>query len=197
MLPVKETFQKARIAARKALEIDDALGEAYASLAHVRLHDWDWAGLDDDFWRALELSPGHAVAYYWYSEYLMAIGRPDESIAMVTTAHRMDPLSSVLSASLGMILYLARRYDECIECLRESLDLDLDPDHFLLHLRLGLAYVQTKSGSEAIEEMERAVALSGGSTETLAGLAQAYAAEGRCSPGWKKPMTNTIPISSS
>jgi TolB-like protein len=54
VLPARKTFQRARTAALKALEIDRALGEGYASLAHVRLHDWDWAGLDDDF-------PGHRV----------------------------------------------------------------------------------------------------------------------------------------
>jgi tetratricopeptide (TPR) repeat protein len=132
----------------------------------MALHDWDWAGLDDDFGRALELSPGHAIAYYWYSEYLMAVGRSDESIAMVKTAHRMDPLSSVLSASLGMILYLARRYDESVQCLRKSLD--IDPDHFLLHFRLGLVHVREKSPREAIEARKGRRA--GRSTETLAGL---------------------------
>ena len=102
VLPAKETFQKARTAARKALEIDSALGEGCASLAHVRLHDWDWAGLDD-FQRALELDPGHAMTYYWYFRIPDGDGRSDESIAMVKTAHQMDPLSSLLSASLGMI----------------------------------------------------------------------------------------------
>jgi tetratricopeptide (TPR) repeat protein len=176
VLPVKETFQKARAAAQKALELDSALGEGCASLAHVRLHDWDWTDLDNDFQRALDLNPGHAIAYYWYSEYLMAMGRPDESIAMVKTAHRMDALSSLLSATLGMILYLARRYDESIEYLQKALE--LDADYFLLHFRLGLVYLQTQLGREAIEAMKRAVALSGGSTETLTGLAQAYGAAG-------------------
>ena len=176
VLPAKETFQKARAAAQKALEIDSALGEGCASLAHVRLHDWDWTGLDEDFRRALELNPGHAIAYYWYSEYLMAMGRSDESIAMVKTAHQMDPLSSLLSASLGMILYLARRYDESIAYLRKSLE--IDADHFLLHFRLGLVYLQEGLQREAIDEMKCAVTLSGRSTETLTGLAQAYGAAG-------------------
>jgi TolB-like protein/Tfp pilus assembly protein PilF len=176
VLPVKETFEKAKTAARKALELDSALGEGCASLAHVRLHDWDWTGLDDDFRRALELNPGHAIAYYWYSEYLMAVGRPDASVAMVKTAHQMDPLSSLLSASLGMILYLARRYDESIDGLRKSLE--IDADYFLLRFRLGLVYAQKGLCQDAIDEMKRAVTLSGRSMETLTGLAQAYGAAG-------------------
>jgi TolB-like protein/tetratricopeptide (TPR) repeat protein len=177
VLPARDTFQKARQAVGKALEIDGALGEGYATLAHLRLHDWDWAGLDAAFQRALELNPGHAFAYYWYGEYLMAMGRVDESIAMVTAAHEMDPLSSVLSAAFGMLLYLARRYDESLECLRRALE--IDAGHFLLHLRLGLVCLQTGMTDPAIDEMQTAVTLSGRSTETLTGLAQAYGAAGR------------------
>jgi TolB-like protein/Tfp pilus assembly protein PilF len=177
VLPARQTFQKARQAVMKALEIDGALGEGYATLAHVRLHDWDWTSLDADFRRALELNPAHAFAYYWYGEYLMAMGRVDESIAMVTTAHAMDPLSSVLSAAFSMLLYLARRYDAALDRLREALD--LDAGHFLLHLRLGLVYLQTGWPESAIDEMQNAVSLSGRSTETLAGLAQAYGGAGR------------------
>ena len=176
VLPARETFERARTAASKALEIDETLGEGHASLAHVRLHDWDWAHLDEDFQRALELNPGHAIAYYWYGEYLMAMGRPDESVEMVKTAHRMDPLSAILSASLGMILYLARRYDEALDCLGRAIE--VDPDHFLLHFRSGLVCLQLARVEDAIGEMQRAVTLSGGSTETLTGLAQAYAAAG-------------------
>jgi TolB-like protein/Tfp pilus assembly protein PilF len=176
VLPVKETFQRARAAAQKALEIDGGLGEAHASLAHVRLHDWDWTGLDEDFRRALELGPGHAFAYYWYSEYLMAVGRAEEALAMVDTAHRMDPLSTVLGASQGMIRYLARRYDEAVEHLQQALA--IDPHHFLPHFRLGLVYLQQRMTRETIDEMETAVRLSARSTETLTGLAQAYAAAG-------------------
>jgi TolB-like protein/Tfp pilus assembly protein PilF len=177
VLPARQTFQKARQAVLKALEIDGALGEGYATLAHLRLHDWDWTNLDADFRRALELNPAHAFAYYWYGEYLLAMGRVDESIAMVTTAHAMDPLSSVLSAAFSMLLYLARRYDAAVDRLREALD--LDAGHFLLHLRLGLVYLQTGLPEAAIDEMQNAVSLSGRSTETLAGLAQAYGAAGR------------------
>jgi tetratricopeptide (TPR) repeat protein len=176
LLPALETFQKAKAAARTALEIDGTLGEAHATLAHVRLHDWDWDGLDDDFRRALDRSPGHAIAYYWYAEYLMAMGRPGEAVAMVRTAYRLDPLSSVLGASLGMILYLARRFDESAAAL--SAALELDANHFLPHFRFGLTCMALGRSDDAIRQMQQAVALSDRSTETLTGLAQAYAAAG-------------------
>ena len=177
VMPARETFQKARAAAEKALAIDSTLGEAWATLAHVRLHDLDWDHLDEDFQRALALSPSHTFTYYWYGEYLMAMGRSDESVAMVSRAREMDPLSGAVSSSLAMILYLARRYDESLECLRAFLE--LEADHFLVHLRLGLVLMQKGELEEAIAEMHRAVLLSSRATEALAGLAQAYAVAGK------------------
>src|SRR5579864_5808987 len=176
VMPAHETFHKAKMAARQALEIDPDLGEAYASLAHVRLHDWDWVGLEQDFKRALELNPGHAIAHYWYAEYLTAMGRGEEAVATVQRIRRMDPLNSLFNASLGMILYLTRRFDEAVEQLSHALE--IDSNHFLLHFRLGLAYPQKEMFREAIAEMQKAVTLSSNSTETLTGLAQAYAAAG-------------------
>ena len=171
VIPASEAFHRAKRAARQALQIDPDLGEALASLAHVRLHDWDWIGLEEDFQRALELNPGHSIAWYWYAEYLMAMGRPEEAIAMASHTHQLDPLNSLFSASLGMILYLARRYEDSIARLQKALE--TDPSHFLLHFRLGLVYLQIGM-PHAIDEMRKAVELSGRSTEALIGLAQAH-----------------------
>ena len=176
LVPAKEAFPKARAAARKALEIDDELGEAYASLAHVRLHEWDWVGLEEEFQRALNLNPGHSIAYPWYAEYLMAIGKADESIAIARQAQEIDPLSPVIKANMAIAFYFARQYDQGIEELRQGLE--LSPNHFALHFRLGQAYLQKRKYEEAIQEMQKAATLSGRSTENLAGLGQAYAAAG-------------------
>jgi eukaryotic-like serine/threonine-protein kinase len=175
LVPAKEAFPKARAAARKALEIDDALGEAYASLAHVRLHEWDWVGLEEEFQRALKLNPGHSIAYQWYAEYLMAIGKADESIAIAKQAQEIDPLSPVINANVASAFYFARQYDQGIEHLHQGLE--LTPNHFALHLRLGQAYLQKRKYEEAIQEM-KAATLTGKSAETLAALGQAYAAAG-------------------
>lgn len=172
--PAPETLHKAKVLARQAVQCDAELGEGYASLAHVRLHDWDWPGLDAEFRRAIELSPSHAIAYYWYAEYLMAIGRGDDAVARVRQARSIDPMNSVLASSLGMILYLARRHDEAREELVAAID--NDPGHFLLHLRLGFVRQQQGEAQAAVAQMKKAVELSGNSTEALAALAQAYAA---------------------
>jgi len=180
IVPAKEAFPKARAAAEKALELDNTLGDAYATLAHVRLHEWDWSDLDQEFKRALELAPGNAMAYSWYSEYLTTMGRSDESIAVVRKAQEIDPVSPVISTTLPHAYYFARRFDPAVEYLRKSLD--LDPNHFMLHLRLGQVYIQKRMHQQAVEEMQKALSDSGRSTEALTGLAQAYAAAGITGP---------------
>src|ERR1700730_2308205 len=176
MVSAKETFRKARAAARKALELDGELGEAHGSLAHVRLHDWDWEGLDRDFLRAVELHPAQPIVYYWYGEFLMSMGRPEEAIAMTRRAQQADPLSPVIAASLAMILYLARKYDEAVKVLQRAQE--IDPDHFLPHLRMGLVCLQQKRYPQAIRELQTAAQLANHSTETLAALGTGYAMAG-------------------
>lgn len=183
MVPAKETFQKAKAAAQKALELDGSLGEAHGSVAHVRLHDWDWQGLEKDFERAIELDPSQAIVYYWYGEYLMSMGRPEEAIAMTQRAFAMDPLSPVVGASLAMILYLARKFDEALEVLKRVGE--IHPDHFLPHLRAGLVRIQKHQFGQAIAELKKAVELANHSTETEAALALAHAAAGETKSAMK------------
>ena len=114
--------------------------------------------------------------YPWYSEYLVISGRFDEAIAFARVAERLDPLSPVINTSVVTALYFARRFDEAIEQIRKGLE--IDAEHFLPHFRLGQVYIQTKQYGSAIDSMQKAVALSGRSTETRAGLAQSYAAAG-------------------
>jgi TolB-like protein/Tfp pilus assembly protein PilF len=183
MVPAKETLRKAKAAARKALSLDHALGAAHGSLAHVRLHDWDWEGLENDFQRAIQLDPSQAIVYYWYGEYLMSMGRPEEAIAVTERASQMDPLSAVIGASLAMLLYLARRFDQAIEVLNRVEE--IHPDHFLPHLRMGLVRIQKGQYPQAIAALKKAVRLANHSTETLAALALAHAARGEMKTAMK------------
>jgi TolB-like protein len=176
IVPAADAFHKAKTAARQSLQIDPELGEGYASLAHVRLHDWDWVGLEENFTRSIEFSPGHAVAHYWYAEYLMAMGRSEEAVARAKHGQRWDPINPALYASVGMILYLAHRYDDALTVLRQGVE--IDPSHYVLHLRLGLVYQQKCLPKLAIASMREAVTLSESGTEALAGLAQSYASAG-------------------
>jgi TolB-like protein/tetratricopeptide (TPR) repeat protein len=176
MTPALESFHKAKAAARQAMRLQPELGEGYASLAHVRLHDWDWVGLESDFRQAAELDPGYAIAHYWYAEYLMAMGRTREAVGRVQHAWELDPLNSVINASVGMIRYLAHDFDGALLALQRGLE--IDPTHYVSYLRIGLVCLQKNLPHEAIDAMRQAVTHSGGSTEALAGLAQAHAVTG-------------------
>jgi len=176
IVPAKETFRQSAAAARKAIELDGEQGDAHGSLAHVRLHDWDWTGLDEQFRRATELAPSLALVYYWYGEYLMSMGRPEEAIRSAANGLKRDPLSPVVRSSYGMTLYLARHYDRASEMLVNAIE--TSPGHFLPRMRLGLVRIQQKQFPEAIQQLKIATRLAEGSTETQAALAMAYAASG-------------------
>jgi serine/threonine protein kinase/Tfp pilus assembly protein PilF len=172
-----DAFPRAKAAAMKALELDDKLAEAYASLAFVKFgYDWDWAGAERAFKRALELNPGYAPAHQWYALYLAAMNRMDEAVAGINRAQEIDPLSLPINTNAGFIFYLARRFDEAIEMFEKTLE--LDPDFTLAHRRLGQAYEQKLMYAEARREFEKCVALSGSDTETMAALGHIYAVAG-------------------
>ncbi len=124
-LSPRKTMPKARIAATKALEIDSTLVEAHASLALIKmLYEWDWAGAEAEFKKALEPDHNYPTAHHWYGMYLVARGRFDQAIAEVQRAQLLDPLSLAVNSDLGLVLYLARRYDEAVEQYRATMDLD-------------------------------------------------------------------------
>jgi TolB-like protein/Tfp pilus assembly protein PilF len=178
ILPPKEAFPRARSAAKKALEIDDTLAEAHASLAYVNLYyDWDWQVAENGFRRAIELNPNYPMAHQFYDNLLTAMGRLEEALAELKRAQELDPLSLIMNAGLGWVSYFARQYDQAIEYLRKALELDSNFE--LAHLWLGWVYEQKSMFAEAILEFEKAVALSGGRPDIVAALGHAYALSGK------------------
>ncbi len=151
-----ESFPLARGAALRALEIDDALAEAHASLAQARfLFDWDWTGAERDYLRALELKPSYATAHHWYGMFLAARGRTDEALQEMRRAEELDPLSLIIRANIGTIHYFARHYDAAIA--QERKVLQADPD--FVQARRKLAFSLEAAGNR--KRSGRAVAQSG------------------------------------
>jgi serine/threonine protein kinase/Tfp pilus assembly protein PilF len=176
-LSPRDAMPKAKEAAKKALELDDTLAEAHASLAIVSdLYDWDWVAAESEFKRSIELKPNYALAHVWYGLYSVAIGRTNEAIAESERAVDLDPLSPETNAFLGCVLYFAHRYGQVIEQLRETTD--LDPNYWLAHGDLGVAYEQQGQFPEAIAELQKAIGLAGIIPEPTAWLARAYAVSG-------------------
>jgi tetratricopeptide (TPR) repeat protein len=174
-----EAFPRAKLAAAKALEIDETLAEAHASLAFsLESYEWDWATARQEFLRAIELGPDCSTAHHWYGlEYLTAVGRLDEAFAEIKRAHELEPLSLSINTDFGFLPYLMRQYDRAIDEYRKALE--LDQSFVYTHWKLGLAYEQKGLYEEAIAEFQKAVALSGGSAQSLVLLGHAYAISGR------------------
>ena len=174
----EEAIPKAKEAAAKALEIDDTIAEAHASLIGVKSsYDWDWQGAEKEYKRTMELNPNYAENFIKYAGPLMAMGRLDEALAMGRQREEMDPLSLINSTLVGRILLFQRQYDQAIAQLRRVLDSDTNFPQ--AHLYLGLAYEQEGRFEEAIAEFQKASSISAGDPRMTAALGHAYALSGR------------------
>src|SRR5436190_1634340 len=173
----KESYERAKAAATKALELDDNLAEAHTSLALVKMeYEWDWTGSEREFQRAIQLDPGFAEAHHQYSHYLTAMGRSSESLTESLRALELDPLSLVLNAHLAWHYLYAWQYDQAIQQCQKASELDRNyPETAEFR---GLAYEQKGMYQEAIAELQTAINLPGGSPHMKAELGHAYAIAG-------------------
>jgi len=172
-LPPHQTYPKAREAAKKAIEIDDTLGEAHASLASIHTHyDWNWEVAEREFKRALELTPGSSYTYVYYSFYLNLRRRYDEAIIQARKAQELDPVSGFCNTNLGHRLWQARRYDEAIEEFQKWLV--IEPNDWFAHHHLGELYLGKSMIKEAIAEVDKSVELSGGVPLNIAAAVMAH-----------------------
>jgi eukaryotic-like serine/threonine-protein kinase len=174
----KDTFTKAKEAALKALEIDDSLAEAHASMGYIKtFYDWDWAGGEKEFQRAIELNPTYASAHQQYAFALVIAGRFDEAGEEAKRAMQLDPLSLVVNETPVLKFYFARQYDQAIEQERKTLE--LYPNFITGHMVLGMSYVYKSMYKDSIAEIQKALAVSPNDVRTLSTLGQAYALSGR------------------
>jgi TolB-like protein/DNA-binding winged helix-turn-helix (wHTH) protein/Flp pilus assembly protein TadD len=178
VMPTKEAMPRALSAARKALELDDNLGEAHASLAFcLEGFDWDFSTADREFQRAVELSPGYATAHHWYAWHLSLMGRNKEAISEMDKAVSLDPVSPVVNADLAELLLIAHLPDESIQQSRKTIE--MHPRFAFAHNQLAQAYIEKKMFGEAIAELQQAIRLTGDSPIFVANLARAYAGSNR------------------
>lgn len=168
---------EAKAAVLKALELDDALGEAYASLGFFRfLYEWDFAGAETSFKRSLALNGNYAEAHHWYSIYLANLGRHSEAEREAKRAVELDPLSLLMNMTAALNFYCAREHDKAIKQLQRVLELE---PHFMVALSvMGNVLVQKKLYEQAISEFQKVLELVKGPSvvevSVKAIIAQAY-----------------------
>jgi eukaryotic-like serine/threonine-protein kinase len=155
-LPPKEAMPKAKAAAMRAVEIDDGLAQAWASLAAIRWwYEWDWSGAEEAYKRAIELNPNYANAHEGYSMLLSARSRFDEAVVQITKANDLDPLSLIIAVHAGWPHYFARDYEAATRRFRKALELD---ENFIpAHGWLGMSLGQQGRYGEAIDTFRRAL----------------------------------------
>jgi len=147
-LPPKEAFARMERAATQALDKDPSLASAHGSLALVKLHrDWDWAGAEQHFRRALELNPSNADIHHDYAHLLLVMRRDRESVAETERAVALDPFNPMLNACLGWHRLFTGDYDHAIEAATRALQ--IQPANFWARMNLGWAYEQKAMYGEA------------------------------------------------
>ncbi len=173
-----DAMPEAMRAAERALGLDAKSAEAVSAVGCVlALYIWDWDA-QGDFKRAIELDPQNAKAHHWYaSNYLLPLARFAEARSELDIALRLDPLSPVIHATSGVLLYFERRFDEAIRQLSKTAE--LDPAFGLAPYFIGQACTQRALHDEAIAALSLAQKLTGKSPEVLAALAYAQALAGQ------------------
>lgn len=177
-VPVGEGLKAAKMYARKAIELDDTLAEAHASLAwSLFIYDWDWAAAERSFRRAIELDPQYATAHQWYAFLLASRGALADALVEAHTAVELDAGSVSARRSLAWVYYYARRFDQARHHLERAIE--MNPNAEESFRVLGLSLAMAGETEEATRVLLEAVAMPGAGTYTEATLGYAHARAGR------------------
>jgi TolB-like protein/Tfp pilus assembly protein PilF len=173
-LHAEEGYRKAREAAERALALDPNSAEAHAAMGWIkRSHDWDWAGADASYQRALALEPGSATVVRGAAALAATLGRLEEAMVLDRRSIELDPLSPANIANLGNHASFAGRLEEAAGAYKKALE--LSPEYPVAHTYLGRIYLAQAHPQDALAEMEREK----DPAWRLQGLALAYHAMGR------------------
>ncbi len=174
----RESNSKARDAAEKAMVLDETLSGPHVVLGLIKeQYDWDWIGAEREFLRALKLNPNYATAHQWYGEFLVFMGRTEDSLKALRRAKELDPLSAIINTQVGYPYYCAREYDAAIVEFKKALE--LEPTFAPALNYLARSYHSKGMVDEAMATFHKAVEHSGGSPVMKARLGSAYAATGK------------------
>jgi len=173
----KEAFSKAKAAVSKALELDNALGDAFTSLGFINTcSDWDWIEAEKNYKRGIELNPKNAYAHGWYGIFLISQKRGKEGIESGQRALELEPLSPLMNALLGVVLGYGGQIEKGREQLKKALE--MEPNLPMGNLWLGQLYItRPEDYGKAIFFLQKAAQL--GMTFALGWLGWAMTQAGK------------------
>jgi eukaryotic-like serine/threonine-protein kinase len=174
-MPPREGIAKSKAAAIKAIELDDTLAEAHASLGLTSLFNWDWNNAEGELRRAIELNPNLALAHQNYGVYLIAFGRFGEAETQIKLAQELDPLSLQISSELADMYFWMRKYDRAIDSYQKILEIEPNYSHAVN--QLAFAYEMTRDFDKAASAWERFLVIEG-RAESSRSVASAYLTAG-------------------
>jgi len=186
-----ENLPKSNTAARKALELDATLARPHVVLgANETEYDWDFGGGEAEFKKALALDPNDATAHQWYADEIGSVGgREQESFSEADRAHQLDPMSPMISVTVGYVHAYARQSDEAILACKKVAN--ENPTFAQAHYCLAYAYWQKRMYPQVIEEWKAYGQLSGDTHESEFAFALE---QGFRSGGWKSALTKGIEV---
>jgi len=174
-LPPNDAFPKAIAAAKRAIELDDGLAEAHASMGLASLMAWDWVRADQELRRAIELNPNLSDAHVYRSWYLAAVGDLTDAVNEAKLALQIDPLSINVNTGLDTLYYLQRDYDKALEQARKALE--ISPSAATIHSDLFDIYSARSMRGQAVDELGQELRFQGEPQEA-ASIDQSYKQEG-------------------
>jgi TolB-like protein/DNA-binding winged helix-turn-helix (wHTH) protein/Tfp pilus assembly protein PilF len=173
-----EAYPRALTAVEQALQLDDTMAWAHTTMASAKLwYDWDWAGAEAGFKRALALNPNDAATHRRYAWLLISRGRPQDAIAVMDRAHELNPLSPGITRSVGQVFYWTRQYDQAIANFRKALE--MTPTLRTAYSGLVYALLQQGLHADALATCQQMVDRWGRDPWTLWDLGYALAVSGR------------------
>ena len=173
-LPPAEAIPKAIAPAKQAVQLDPQLAEAHTSLGFCQLFNWDWAGAEREFRRAIALNPRTTPARYWLGWIYSCLGHHEEAIEHCRQAVELEPFSAIDRMFLGWMYYHAGEFDEAEQQLRKGSELAGEQRFVFGIWFLGKVYVATRKRDLAFQELGKAVEHSRGSAWTRCMLGHAW-----------------------
>ena len=172
-----DTLLKAKSYAVRALEIDDSLSEAHASLANINTGLWNWDEAEKGYKRAIELNPNYASAHQWYGNQLFNFMRYDDAMVETKRAQQLEPLSLIINLNLAEVYMLKGDVPASIEQTQRTIE--LDPNWYYPHQDMALLCLKQDRNADAVSEAVKSAEMSNRETFPLGVLGFVYARTGK------------------